>query len=291
MSEPPPGRIFNYDPVMMLMSSKGMLNEGWYDDAIDQCLSVLNLDAATAQNKLDAKNMIACTYFQKKDYPKAIEWFRKADAVATDPEYCATIKCGLGNVFYEMGDKHRAKKMYKTADQILRTLPDAKNDTGCMSQISYALAQVARDERDYELAERKCRESIELREKHDQNDSVPSALDLLGTILSKRGKYDDAIEAFDKGLKLQREITLTKTTLVDMRIVGHKADVLTLLRREDEAIRCLREHLKIARELYGNSHGSVMFSMYNLARHLFAFNMKIKEADKLLKDSWNSQKE
>ena len=152
----------------MVLSSQGMINEGWYDGAVEQCKAVLTLPAATDRHIKDATGLIANAYFHKKDLMKAIEWFRKHEAMETEPTSIASIKCSIGNCFYELGDKNRAKKMYKAADAIRRKVPKVQYDSATHSQILYALAQIARDEADFEVAEKKCREVVKMREKEEE---------------------------------------------------------------------------------------------------------------------------
>ena len=280
-------RVLNDNPYLMVLSSRGMINEGWYDDAVEQCKAVLTLPAATDQHRKDATCLIANAYFLKKDLMKAIEWFRKHEAMETEPTRIASTKCSIGNCFYELGDKNRAKKMYEAADAIRRKVPKVQYDSATHSQILYALAQIARDEADFEVAEKKCREVVKMREKEEEGPrtlgGLSSALDLLGTILIARVKYAEAVETFERALKISREMRITQ---VERRVLGHMASALWFVGREDEAIKRLREHLKLCRELYGPHAANVVMAMHDLARYLIAKNEKVKEADKLLKDAY-----
>ena len=269
-----------------------MINEGFYDGAVEQCMAVLTLPAATDTDKKSATNLIAAAYFHKKELTKAIEWFRKFEAMVTKPSLIASTKCSIGNCFYEIGDKSRAKKVYEAADAIRRNNRESMTDhyrVGVESQILYALAQIARDEGDFEVAEKKCREVVKIREKDESGTmDTCSALDLLGLILDARAKYVEAVKTFERALKMSRE---TRKADVEKRVLCHMVNALWNVGREDEVIQRLREHVKLCRELFGPHNAMLAQPMKELARYMLAKNVKVKEADKLLKDAFKiSQK-
>jgi tetratricopeptide (TPR) repeat protein len=143
-------------------------------------------------NDAGAYNELATLYYGRGHTAEAIENWEKAVAITPDD---ADMRGALGTAYYRQGELRRASEQWGKAVEL-------RPDWAAMyNNLAWLLATTAdeqlRDgERAVKLAERAC-ELTEYKQ--------AGALDTLGAAYACAGRYDEAAEAAEKGVKLARE--------------------------------------------------------------------------------------
>jgi len=160
-------------------------------------------------------------YLVKGNYNKAVEYYQKALLLKEDMPH---IWNGLGNCYSKWNRNKEAIKYYDKAIKIDQNYSKPYNGKGIVytkmgniedAKISYnsaveydhsfahpwaGLSYLYMIEEDYDQAIECCDKAILL------NKETTVFLDLKGTILSKKGSYNDAIKAFKTALELNSDI-------------------------------------------------------------------------------------
>lgn len=129
--------------------------EGWRKLMITQMMDANFKEALKSADKaleynpdsLDLYRYIAPTYYQMKEYDKALETYNLALSLtdSLDVETMSDLKCGMGDVYHELG---QAEKSYELYEEAIKLNP---LNAGAMNNYAYFLSL---EDKDLDKAER-----------------------------------------------------------------------------------------------------------------------------------------
>ncbi len=147
-------------------------------------------------------------YWQKGDYPKAIEMLNASIKIAKgirDKKLEAKSQNILGNVYREMGELSNAIRYYLSALDIYEKQDDEHTSGVVMKNMS----NLHYDLFDYEIALDYALRSMHILEKYENKYRMVSVYNTLGNIYFKKEEYANALEYFYKCIQLTELDTIT----------------------------------------------------------------------------------
>lgn len=165
---------------------------------------------------LNLYRYIAPSYYQMKEYDKAIATYDKAlsmvDSVE-DVSLYSDLLCGKGDVYVELGDSVRGFELY---EQSLRIYP---NNTGTMNNYAYFLSLCGKD---LDKAESMAAKAVY------SNPNNATFIDTYAWVFFKKKNYDMAL------LYIRSALDNSDTPSAD--ILEHYGDILFVTGDEEEAV-------------------------------------------------------
>ena len=165
----------------------------------------------------------------QKRYPEAIQLYREAITAVPMPEYIAA----LGDVYAKSGNLHEARKQYELVEYIGQL--SAFNKALYNRELAYFYA-------DHDI---KLQQGLELAQRELDYRRDIYAYDVVAWSLYKNGKFEEALEAASKALKLGTQ---------DAKLHYHAGMIYQRLGDKEKA----REHLQ--RALSINPHFHIFFA-------------------------------
>ena len=163
----------------------------YFDKDYGQAITCFNTSIELDPKQYQAYTYLGRTYFQFKDYPKAIESIQKGLAIVPNDHRAAFPYAFLGDVYYEIGDYRQAIVCYSKALECSPYLYSPSTEAGDV----------------YKKLTRACFSAKEGYEKAIEayNRALTKKVmskffvyNYLGVIYNEKGDYDRAIEYFDK---------------------------------------------------------------------------------------------
>ena len=179
-----------------------------YDAAAKEYEYILKTFSEAEPGNIEIYGYLGQLYYSQKKYKNAIEQFEKI--LKLEPKNPDVLYL-LGSLYLEIKDERKAIEMLKKSIEIK---PD---HDGSLNTLGYIYAESNRN-----LAEA---EDLVLRAL-EQSPSNGAYLDSLGWVYFKRGKYQEALEAFERANEVMK----------DPVIYEHMGDVYYQLNRFDKAI-------------------------------------------------------
>lgn len=179
-----PGRLKPGSPEYLLNEGLFYLNAGDLNQAEKKLLKALK----KKDTLIGAINGLAVVYLQKREFKKALEYFKKV--IRIEPESWDTYNY-MGVIYTELGEYDLAK------ENLLRAASSKKYRTPENAYVNLALLEI-RQER-YEAALRYVEKGL------DENDRFPPLCNLMGVILEHDQKFPEAMVWYEKALSLLTE--------------------------------------------------------------------------------------
>ncbi len=178
-------------------------------------------------DSLDLYRYIAPTYFQMKQYDKALATYDKALSLvdSTDAATRSELVGGMADVYFEQGDTVKAFATYEKSLEI-----DPLN-IGAMNNYAYFLSLSGLD---LEKAEKMSAMTIKA---YPDNATY---LDTYAWILYKKGDYEKALEYIKRAIDNDDSLSSD--------VLDHYGDILESLGRHDEAVKQWRKASDLAPE-------------------------------------------
>lgn len=160
--------------------------------------------------------------FMKQDYESAIKEFRRSIGLSPSSSYSADASRYMANAYLQLNDPENAIKAYQTAIRLHPEREDAYIGLGNLyfSQARYQEAasqyqeavRINPDSNNYFSLGQAYLNTGELDKAETQFNKVrslepekPNGLYGLGLVLSKKGRYEDAIRQFEKAVAMKRD--------------------------------------------------------------------------------------
>jgi len=181
----------------------------------DKAAAPLARALAETPGDIDLRRMLAITWLNVEDYPKAVELLRDDPARADDP----SLQYGYGLALVRSGNAAEAQAVFS----------DLLTRHGESADLAVVLGQAYAQQGDYENAVTTLQRALALKA------DAPEASATLGVIYLKQGKLAEAEEALRAALH---------ANAADLKSESHLATVLDLEGRSDDALPLLRAVLK-----------------------------------------------
>lgn len=165
---------------------------------------------------LDLYRYIAPSYYQMKEYDKALETYDKALAMVDstkNEDLYSDLLCGKGDVYVEIGDSTRGYELYE------RALAISPNNTGVMNNYAYFLSLSGKD---LDKAESMAAKAVYA------NPGNATFIDTYAWVYFKKKNYDMAL------LYIKSAMENIDTPNAD--ILEHYGDILFMTGDEDGAV-------------------------------------------------------
>ncbi|MFI6600188.1 BTAD domain-containing putative transcriptional regulator [Nonomuraea sp. NPDC050536] len=182
------------------------------------------------------------------EFRRTAEAVKQSAEARGDLETATGAACVLGSVFFTLGDRAQA-------EPVLRAAAGHARDRILLSEITTLLALVIASRGDYPAAAETALAAVEAGRGSGDPAAEARALTNLAQIQLRTGQAEEALGHITAAVELVRPI---KTVDFEVSIMG---DVLSVLERHAEAIRCYTEALEAHR-----AQGLVQMSVEDLVR-------------------------
>jgi len=176
---------------------------GHYSDAEKFFQQVLGPARASGNQLWLANAMLDLSWSadEQGHFDEALDWASHSAQVAQQENFAAVSETATGNMgwaFYKLGDREKARQMFKEAEG------RAKKLGGVDDQINWltAAAYVSMDERNFAGAEDSFREALDLARKIKSREDIVNSLIAFAFVSEQVGKIDDAKRYANEALSM-----------------------------------------------------------------------------------------
>jgi tetratricopeptide (TPR) repeat protein len=237
--------------IAAVLQSQGRIKEA--RQALEECifLEEHSLPQPRGVTLAHALNNLALINQTEAKLTEATRLLKRASSLTVDERTRAGTMHNLGAVYFEMGQRKKAEKLFDDAVEIYRRL-------NAMEELSPALtfvAKIAAEKGDTARAEVLLQEALELRKKISGPNHPNVALTLadIGEFQLSRKRYDAAIETFERAL-LMIEESLGPDHIFGVAILFQYAEAKQQLGHHDEALTVYERTIRILQRTYGPDH-------------------------------------
>ncbi len=251
----------------------GGLGAIYYNFDYQKCLSYYQ-QALIKREKVDDKQLIGNTlnsfgsvnYQLLNDYPKALEWYDKAEAIRTEIGDLPNLKTTLGykvSSFKAYGEQLNDAGKYpealvqcEKAISINSGLNDRKTDGEIISLIGYVYSNLG----DYKTAVQRLDEALKIMREINDSIGIAGVYNNYGIVLQHAGRIEKGLEYYNNSLNIYEKYSDLSGSLPVLSNLGTLFfDLKDYVKAEDYQTKTLQ----INREL--NDEASEVNSLLNLA--------------------------
>ncbi len=197
------------------------------------------------ENKIKALSFTGVVYRNKGIYAKALELYYEGEKLAKQTnnyEQLTYAYINIGNIYIYLDEFNQAFKFLEKALEI------SKNNNNTLQQgyIYYNISLVYTKLGNYSKARYFNDKVIEMRAKNHEENGLLIAKKNLGDILLKENKPKEALQEYEKTLKLSKRLNINKTIIANLE--NEIAKIYASQKKFNKASRYAKESLKISQK-------------------------------------------
>ncbi|MBW4621865.1 MAG: tetratricopeptide repeat protein [Cyanosarcina radialis HA8281-LM2] len=190
---------------------------------------------------------LASAYLLMGDYKQAENYLQESLQIAKTGEqieFLANISQSMGILYRRQGKYQQALECFKKGSEFFEIIGDPFTQGQCLGN----LGNVYCDLEQYEQAINIQQKRLSIARKVKDLAGEGLTLNNLATNYIMQTHYDEAIKCLTDGLAISRKISCTESGVLEVSILSNTGIALMKLRHHSEAIRFLKQGLKISQE-------------------------------------------
>jgi tetratricopeptide (TPR) repeat protein len=234
-----------------VLQSQGRIKEA--RQALEECvfLEEHSLPQPRGSTLVHSLNNLALLDQTEANLTQAMRLLKKAMSLTADERSRAGTMHNLGAIYFEMGARRNAEKLFDKAVDIYRRL-------NAIEELSPALtfvAKIAAQKGDSARAEALLQEALDVRKKAfgATHPNVALTLADLGEFQLTMKRYDAAVETFERALRLVEE-SLGPDHIYSVCILFQLAEAKRTMGHYEEALDAYERTIRILTASYGPDH-------------------------------------
>jgi tetratricopeptide (TPR) repeat protein len=234
-----------------VLQSQGRIKEA--RQALEECVSIEehSLPQPRGKTLAHALNNLALIVQTDGKLTAAVRLLKRASSLPVDERTRGGTMHNLGAVYFEMGQRKKAEKLFDDAVEIYRRL----NSNEELSPALTFVAKIAAEKGDTARAQVLLQEALEIRTRISGPGHPNVALTLadIGEFQLSTKRYDAAIENFERALRIVAD-SLGADHIYNVAILFLYAQAQQQLGHHEEALATYERTIRILQRTYGPDH-------------------------------------